>query len=237
MLKPKNDPIGIAFQDYANNNNEEFITVSSDLCDDDVIPVKLLFRDFDEMPLIEQKAIELAKGKVLEVGAGAGVHAKEMISRGLDVFAIDISENAVQYLKSQNIPSKTINYLKFEGDKFDTISLLMNGIGIAGKLSNLKKFLNHSKELLNKNGKILCDSSDIKYLYEDEDGSMWVNLNTEYYGDFRYQMSYKDQKSEWFEWLYVDFDTLKQQALESGFSTRLIHEDDNQYLAELTLNG
>jgi len=237
VLKSKNDPIGLAIIDYSNNNFDENIIVSSDLCDDDVIPVKTLFRTFDEMPLIEKKAIELASGKVLEVGAGAGVHAKEMINNGLNVFAIDISQKAIDYLHTINIPSKRIDFFDFEKEKFDTICLLMNGIGIAGKLSNLKNFLNHCKNLLNENGKIICDSSDIKYLYEDDEGAMWVDLNTEYYGDFKYKMKYKDQETEWFNWLYVDFEKLSEIASEVGFKSKVILEDDHHFLAELTLNN
>lgn len=237
MLKSKNDPIGLAIIDYSNNNFDENIIVSSDLCDDDVIPVKTLFRTFDEMPLIEKKAIELASGKVLEVGAGAGVHAKEMINNGLNVFAIDISQKAIDYLHTINIPSKRIDFFDFEKEKFDTICLLMNGIGISGKLSNLKNFLNHCKNLLNENGKIICDSSDIKYLYEDDEGAMWVDLNTEYYGDFKYKMKYKDQETEWFNWLYVDFEKLSEIASEVGFKSKVILEDDHHFLAELTLNN
>jgi hypothetical protein len=114
--------------------------------------------------------------------------------------------------------------------------MLMNGIGVAGKLSNLKRTLEHAKKLLNKGGAIYCDSSDVKYLYEEEDGSYWMDLISEYYGNFRFQMSLKQAKSAWFDWLYVDYDSLHQVATEVGFTARKIYEEENHFLAELTLN-
>ena len=111
----------------------------------------------------------------------------------------------------------------------------MNGIGIAGDLSNLENTLLHLKSLLNEGGQILCDSSDIKYLYEDEDGGMWMDLNTEYYGNFNFRMTYKDQDSGWFKWLYVDFEKLKTAANNCGMTVDRIIEEDKSYLARITI--
>ncbi|MBI1837350.1 MAG: class I SAM-dependent methyltransferase [Flavobacteriia bacterium] len=196
--------------------------------------IEVLFRKPEEMPDLERIALEKAKGKVLEVGAGAGVHALEMMDNGLDVYAIDFSKGAVAHMKEKGIPSEQINFFDFQGKKFDTITMLMNGIGIAGTLANLEKTLLHCKSLLNEGGKILCDSSDIKYLYEDEDGALWVDLNSEYYGNFRFQMKYKGEIGPWFDWLYVDFDNLFQTAKKCGMKASRIYEKDDNYLAEIT---
>ena len=110
----------------------------------------------------------------------------------------------------------------------------MNGIGIAGSLSNLENTLTHAKSLLAPGGKIICDSCDIRYLYEDEDGALWVNLNTEYYGNFRFQMSYKKEIGPWFDWLYVDFDSLFKAATNVGLKATRVYEQDDNYLAEIT---
>ena len=187
------------------------------------------------MPELELQALNLVKGSVLDIGAGAGVHALELMDRGHQVKAIDTSEGAVKHLKALGINSLQIDFFNLKEKKFDTLLLLMNGIGIAGKLSNLEKTLNHAKTLLNPGGKILCDSSDIKYLYEDEDGSLWIDLNTEYYGNFRFQMHYKGEKGDWFDWLYVDFDNLFKSAKNTGFKASKVFEMDDHYLAELTL--
>ena len=115
--------------------------------------------------------------------------------------------------------------------------MMMNGIGIAGKLSNLKHTLLHAKSLLKRGGKILCDSSDVKYLYEDEDGSLWIDLNSEYYGNFRFQMKYKKEKGPWFDWLYVDFDSLFTTCKEIGLKANRVMESDDHFLAEITLDA
>jgi SAM-dependent methyltransferase len=194
----------------------------------------VLFRNEDEMPELEVLALQNATGKILDVGAGAGTHANYLQNMGKDVTAIDISEGAVAFMQTQGLKSKKVDFFDLKDEKFDTILMLMNGIGIAGTLSNLEKTLEHAKSLLNPGGKILCDSSDIKYLYEDEDGSLWVNLNQEYYGNFRFQMKYKKETGPWFDWLYVDFDSLFTAAKNVGLKAVRLYDKDDNYLAEIT---
>jgi SAM-dependent methyltransferase len=234
MRQETGDPIGAAIQEYARTKKPKDIIVSSDICDDDIIPVEVLFRKVEEMPKIEQLALDRCSGKVLDVGAGAGVHALELMDNGMDVTAIDISQGAVDWMIKQGIHAQKVNFFELKNEQYDTILMLMNGIGIAGTLANLERTLTHAANLLKPGGKILCDSSDIKYLYEDEDGSLWVDLNTEYYGNFRFQMSYGKEKSAWFDWLYVDFDSLFKAAEAVGLKARRLLEDDDHFLAEIT---
>lgn len=227
------DPIGVAIADYAKTKKGKDIIVHSELCEDDIIPVEVLFRSYDEMPELEKMALDKCKNKVLDVGAGAGVHALILQDNGHDVTAIDISKGAVSHMKAQNLNAIQTSFLEHKG-KYDTVLMLMNGIGIAGTLSQLEKYLLHAKSLLNDGGNIICDSSDIKYLYEDEDGSYWMDLNAEYYGNFRFQMSYKSEKSEWFDWLYVDFDNLFKAAKNVGMKAERVYENDDYYLAVIS---
>ena len=230
-----NDPMGQAIVDFAKTKINEDIIVSSEICDDDVIPSEYLFRSFDEMPKIEQLALEKCSGSILDIGAGAGIHAKYLLEKGKDVTCIDISPLSVSHLLQQKIKARQINFYNLEDEKYDTLLMLMNGLGIAGTLSNLEFTLIKAKSLLADNGKVLCDSSDIKYLYEDDEGGYWIDLNAGYYGDFKYQMKYKSHTSDWFDWLYVDFDKLKETAEKVGFNVELLHEEDGQYLVELTI--
>ncbi len=231
-----NDPIGAAILDYARKRKSDEITVKSDICEDDFIPIELLFRSYDEMPDLEKKALKLCGVNVLDVGAGAGAHAHELLNLGKKVHCLDTSRGAVDYMQNTGLKAVKVDFFKFPSDpSYDSVLMLMNGIGIAGTLANLEHTLAHAKSFLKPGGKIICDSSDIKYLYEDEDGSMWIDLNTEYYGNFRFQMVYKQDKGEWFDWLYVDFDNLFQAAKNVGLKARLVCEENDAYLAELIL--
>ena len=231
------DPIGEAILDYAENRKPNDIIVSSELCEDDVIPLEVLFRTLKDMPELEVKALELCRGDILDVGAGAGMHCLELQKKGINIFAIESSPGASEHLKNSNIPVENVNFENFNpGSKYDTILMLMNGIGIAGTLGQLKATLLHAKSLLKPGGQLLCDSSDIRYLYEDDDGALWMNLNAEYYGNFRFQMHYKKTSGPWFDWLYVDYDSLHIIANKVGFSCKRVSEQENHFLAQLSID-
>lgn len=228
------DPIGQAILEFSATGISEEILVESDVIDDDVIPSHLLLRSFYEMPEVEQFAIQQAKGNILDVGAGAGIHTSELIKRGHTVKAIDISKGAVEYMLGQEIDAECTDFLSLPNDtKYSTILMMMNGIGISGTLDGLKQVLNKADSLLKEDGILIIDSTDIKYIYAEDDGSFWVDLNGSYYGEVQFRMSYKNDVSDWFNWLYIDQELLKEIAHSVGFETKIIHEDDGHFLAEL----
>ncbi|MBN9295104.1 MAG: class I SAM-dependent methyltransferase [Flavobacteriia bacterium] len=228
------DPLGAAILDYQKKPSKKAeIIVHSKICEDDVIPVPYLFRRYADFPELEKIAVGECSGKILDVGAGAGVHALYLKEQGKDVCAIDISEGAVSYMKAQGIDARLADFYELQGEHYDTILMLMNGIGIAGTLSSLENTLLKAYQLLNEKGQVIVDSSDIIYLYEDEEGGLWMDLNTEYYGNFDYQMEYNGITGEWFPWLYVDFDKMKAAAEKVGFKVELLFEEDYQYLVKL----
>jgi len=233
MKKSLQDPLGAAILDFAKTKKPKDVIVRSEICDDDTIPSAYLHRSYDEMPLIEKKALELCKGSILDIGAGAGIHASWLSEHNFTVEAIDISPMAVQYMQSKGLNASACKFEDYESKKHDTLLMLMNGIGIAGELSNLKSILLKAKELLLPQGQIICDSTDIKYLYEDDEGGLWIDLNAEYYGNFKFQMKFKEHETEWFDWLYVDFENLSKIAEDIGLEANKMHEEDNHFLAVL----
>ncbi len=230
-----NDPFGEAINDYFEKGKAPNLTVNTNYTEDEQIPVSYLFRTEKEMPALEIAALKLCKGKVLDVGAAAGCHSIILQKKGYNVTALEISERAVEVLKKREIQKVvTDDIYNYSSKKYDTILLLMNGSGIGGTISGLKKLLQHLKTLLNEKGQILIDSSDIKYLFEEEDGSLWIDLNsTKYYGEMEYEVTYKKSFTK-FEWLFIDFNSLKKIAMEAGLNCKLVTEGKHSdYLAQL----
>ena len=232
------DPMGAAIYDYHKNGTADTLIVHSSMFEDDEIPVADLFRQIGQMPELEQMAMHLASGRILDVGAGAGCHSLALNKLGKETVAMDISPLAVKAMKEMGLDAREINfYDPAFTQKFDTVLMLMNGTGIIGNLSNIDNFFARLKQLLNPRGKVLIDSSDLRYLFEEEDGSLMIDLADDYYGQLDYQMEYKGVLGEPFDWLYLDYQTLAYYAEENGFRAELISEGEHyDYLAALYIN-
>ncbi len=230
------DLFGKAILDFQTNNSPEDIITETSISEADEMSIAYLFRTYNEMPKIEQSALQLCKGKILDVGFGAGSHSLYLQNHlQLDVTAIDISARAIKTCELRGIKNiKTQDVLTIENQKFDTILLLMNGTGIFGTLKDTSKYLQKLKSLLNPNGQILIDSSDIIYMFdEDEDGSIFVPADG-YYGELTFTITYKNQTEKPFPWLYLDYNTLQNTAIANGLQCEFITEGEHyDYLAKL----
>jgi len=231
------DLFGKAIHDFQTSNSPEDLITETNISEADEMSVAYLFRDYSAMPKLEKKALQLSKGKILDVGCGAGSHSLYLQEKGFEVKAIDISSKAIKACQLRGLKEAHIqNILDIENGKFDTILLLMNGTGIFGTLAETSKYLQKLKSLLNPNGQILVDSSDIIYMYdENEDGSFLVPAD-HYYGELIFTISYKGESEVPFPWLYLDYNTLQNAAYANGLQCELILEGEHyDYLARLAL--
>lgn len=237
IIEPKRDPMGRAIADYHSTGKAAKLRVLSSMFYEDEIPVSTLFRTFEEMPPLEQQMIALSRGRVLDVGAGSGCHSLVLMERGLSVKAIDISELSVQVMRERGVDAGLVNFFdETFMEKFDTILMAMNGIGIVGKVERLPEFFRSAKRLLAPDGQLLLDSSDLRYLFEEEDGSFTVDLAAGYYGEVDFEMRYKGVKGTSFDWLYIDFETLSLYANEAGFDCERCADGEHyDYVARLTV--
>ncbi|MBT8272603.1 MAG: methyltransferase domain-containing protein [Bacteroidia bacterium] len=229
------DLFGKALLDYFNDEYVEDLITATNISSEDVLPLPYLFRDYDAMPKIEQKALQLAKGDILDVGCGAGSHALYLQERGMNVKAIDLSRGAIEVCRKRGLKQAEVLNICDESGTYDTIIILMNGSGIFKTVSQTPRYLNHIKSLLNTDGQILIDSSDIIYMFDDDEIESLKNQTDKYYGELDYFISYKGETEEVMAMLYLDFETLKKSALETGLQCEMVAKGPHfDYLAKLT---
>ncbi len=225
------DPLGQAMVDYYYKQKPAKLWIHNTYGPKEEMPVAAYFRNGNQMPPLEHAALQMCKGKILDIGAGAGSHALWLQQQHANVTALEVSALSCDVMKQRGV-EKIIqqDIFNYSGEKFDTLLLLMNGIGLAGTIKGLKKFLQCTASLLNNEGQLIFDSSDVAYVYNNH----FPNVET-YYGEIAYQYQYKKEKSNWFNWLYIDRYTLASVALSENWNCELITEDENgQYLARLT---
>jgi SAM-dependent methyltransferase len=226
------DVLGHAIADFYYQTEPKKLWINNRYWAKEVMPVEVYFRDETNMTKLELMALQLCTGKILDIGAGAGSHVLWLQQNKADVTALEISPLACEVMAKRGVTT-IINQdiFTYHVERYDTLLLLMNGIGLTANLSGLQSFLQHVKQLLLPGGQLLFDSSDVSYLY---DGS--VGLSSNYFGVIDYQYQYKKLKTDWFTWLYIDQATLQHIAYDAGFKTEFLMEDENaQYLVRLTL--
>lgn len=231
-----NDPLGTALKAYWETGNEQMLKVFSKDVSADAYRASYFFRSFEEMPTQEQKAMGLCKGRVLDVGAGAGSHSVYLASKGLDITAIDSSPGCVEVIISRGIERVyKQNIWEHEGS-YDTILLMMNGIGMCGRLRKLPDFLRKLTALLAPGGRIVTDSSDVFHIYGDVDAEDILEFDKEYLGEVDFMFEYNGIKGPWFPWVYIDRRTLGEHAQKAGFRYQVLYAKKNAgFLATLAL--
>ncbi len=225
------DVFGNALADYYKTGKAETLWLHNSYDEPEEMPLDIFFRTADEMPELEQLALNLCKGKVLDVGAGVGSHALLLQEHGIEVTAIDISLPAVQIMKQRGVKKAFEQDILTSATKYDTLLFLMNGIGLTGTLAGLTSFLAHAKQLINPGGQLIFDSSNISYLYEG-----LSKPSNKYFGEVSYRYEYKQQKGKWFDWLYIDQQTLIDISQQQGWQCEIVFDDgEDQYLATLSI--
>ena len=158
------------------------------------------------------------------------MHNKNILSIDYDSLTVTAMRDLVKKVLNQDVKNLSTE------QKFDTLLLMMNGAGMAGTLENSLGFYLKLKELLTENGQILVDSTDIIYMFQDEDGGVWRDLNQEYYGEVEFKIAYKGQESESFDWVYIDFENLEKIAQQAGLKAEKVVDGPHyNYLAKLTI--
>jgi SAM-dependent methyltransferase len=246
---PSNDIMGKALTDYYHGNHQEKVwlypRLKRDLNGCSLIngdfyygpkgrfPMEFFFRATHKLPEEELQALKLCEGSILDVGAGAGGHALALQQLGQDVTAIEISPLSIALMRERGVQKAICqDIFSFNQSTFDTILLMWNGIGLVGTLKGLRQFLRKAGSLLRPGGQIIFDSTDSAYVF-----NRTPSMDLPYYGEFSFQYQYRDQESGWFEWLYIDRNTLRTILEEEGWEMELLSENDRfQYFVRCRRN-
>ncbi|PLX00080.1 MAG: SAM-dependent methyltransferase [Marinilabiliales bacterium] len=228
------DPFGFAVSDYLSGIRGTAIMVYSNLTEPDIISVDYLFRSYKEMPELEQIALKECSGLILDVGACAGAHMLELQQQGKETEGIDTSEKIVTLLKQRNLIAYHADFYRYDISRYDTILLLMNGLGIAGTVNGLHKMMQKFSDNMKEGAQVLADSSDIAYMFDDEQSMKDWSTEVEYYGELKYQIEYKDVLGAEFNWLFADFNLIRDIAEKYQLKAELLFEDqNNQFLCRI----
>lgn len=233
------DLLGRAIKDYHFHNDPGIkLRVYSDCSGTEILPAEIFFRHYHSLPELEQYALDLCRGRILDVGAGAGCHSLILQERGFNVTAADVSKDAAEVMKNRGLHQVIEADIRkwMPAERFDTVLMLMNGIGLVETLNGLKSFLEHAKTLLVPDGQLLLDSTDFTFFPKFI--KTWAKIQSKrgrYFGEVEYRLEYKGEQSRAYSWLFVDQDTLGRYALETGWLFQIIFEEEGRYLARLTI--
>lgn len=224
------DLFGIALLDFYHNRSTEPLILHTVYGPPESVPLERFFEDENEFSDLDFFALELIRGSILDIGAAAGKHALYLQQLDYDITAMDISPSCGKIMKQSGLKKIIItDVFQYTGKKFDTILMLMNGIGLAENLAGIEQLFNHLKSMINPGGQLLLDSTDISYLYEKNQKPI-----ARYFGELTFSYEYKNKLSEPFNWIYIEQKKLLETAKKTGWKCQIIFEDEsNAYLARL----
>lgn len=238
ILEKGKDPLGTMVSDFYSGDSGAFLNVWSSTLEMSTMQGTTMFRDFESMDEVEKCALAACRGRILDVGAGAGCHSLVLQSRNLDVDAVDISPACVDVMRKRGIENSRLDNIldlrnTSSSSHYDTVLMLMNGIGIAGSLDGLNLFIQNLDSLLAPDGQLLVDSTDLTGEFIEK-GEAVYSEEGGYCGETEFVMIYKGLRSDPFSWLYVDFELLSTICNFHGFRCdKLIETNENQFLARI----
>ena len=228
------DPHGAAVLDCFRGAADAVLICHQDGARDDV-PASFWLRD--KIDPLEMHALALCRGRVLDVGAGTGVHTLSLQQRGLDVTAIDVSFDCVTIMRERGVrDARAADFYSFDGGPFDTVINLCNGLDKVGCLRDLPRFLNAMWKLLAPGGQLIADSFDLRIDADAASRAVMARKTAtgRYFGEMDLRFEYKGRLGAPFSVLQVDYETLAKVASDHDWLAEKLAERGGHYLARLT---
>jgi len=196
------------------------------------LPVSRYLTSYKEWPLVQQKAITLAKGRVLDIGCGAGRHSLYLQENGFDVTGLDISPKAIQLCRERGLKKTvlmSIDRISISLGKFDTILLLENNFGLLENSAKAKRLLGKFYLATSETGRIIAQSSD-PYTSQDPDTLDYQKTNranNRMSGQLKMRLRYRRLISSWFDYLLVSKGEMREILKGTGWKVRRFLEFDH----------
>jgi SAM-dependent methyltransferase len=231
-------PYVAAMEAYHRGRHNAIIVVYDDF-ERDEVPISYFYREPGEFRPYERQALELCRGRVLDVGAGSGCHSLVLQQSGCDVTALEIDPVLARILRARGVRTvRTGTWMDLDEGRFDTVLMLMNGIGLTETLTGLRRFFGRARRLLTPHGQVLADSTDVRTRMDPEAGSTGrvERRDGPYVGELHFQLEFEGRKGAPFRQLYADPETLARYARDGGWDCEIVRQldDDGHYLARLT---
>jgi SAM-dependent methyltransferase len=182
-------------------------------------------------PAVERRALRYIRGRVLDVGVGAGRVALELQARGREVVAIDVSPGAVEVARNRGVSD--VRLLAFEEvdaslGHFDTVVMYGNNFGLFGSRAKARRLLRRLRPFVTR---IVATSND-PYATEDPAHLAYHERNRgrgRMSGQLRLRERYRDLVGPWFEYLIVSPDEMADIVESTGWQLRRVVRDEGSY--------
>ncbi|BDS05767.1 hypothetical protein NT6N_08070 [Oceaniferula spumae] len=230
------NPFSRALTDYHSGCHDTVFVIRRDDGYEQTVPVAPFF-DSENFPPLESRALDECRGRVLDVGSAAGRHSLELLRRGMKVTSLDILPEMEAIMKDRGLSDVVIaDIFTFSGERYDTLLMLMNGIGMTATFDGLLQFLRHAHNLIAPGGQIVCDSIDVG-VTKNPQHVVYRERNLasgRLPGQQVFTIEYDGEPPIQFDWLHIDFQTLSKACDETGWKADLLSsEEGGHYLCRL----
>jgi len=231
------DVFGKALMSYYIGEKEPIVLCREDGRKDE-FDLQALFSSYHEWPEWEKKSLEHVKGKVLDIGCGAGRHSLWLQERGFKVVAIDISPLAVKVAKMRGVENPFLmvaQKLAFSSNSFDTVLLMGNNFGICGNVANTKRMMRQIYRITSRNGCVIATSNDVTKTSNPEH-LKYQELNRNRgrpMGQITLRIEYKDEIGEWFDLLMVTPYEMEELLKPIGWNIKEVYESEHGLYAAI----
>jgi SAM-dependent methyltransferase len=216
---------------------EVFETIERDDGYLDAMNSKAYFTDFNAWSPHEQKAMAYVKGKVLDIGCGAGRHSLYLQKKGCKVLGIDISPLALKVCRLRGLKKAklaSIDDAKFKPDTFGTIIMMGNNFGLFGNFKKAKMLLRRFHRMTSDDALIIASSRD-PYKTSNPVHLQYHELNRKrgrMSGQVRIRVRYQKYVGRWFDYLMVSGEEMKEILAGTGWVvSEFLGSEDPCYIA------